>query len=80
MMQIANVYAPDVIALGGGVIEGDQNLLLAAREMFITLRGSLSPPGLEIVGAPLPSDEAGVIGAALLALEQSRRSSSGVQT
>jgi glucokinase len=67
-LQLAHLYAPDVIALGGGVIDHHPELVDGARQAFTPYRSSLTPPDLRIARAPLPGDDAGVIGAALLAL------------
>ncbi len=65
--QLAHLYAPDLIAFGGGVIEHHPELLARTRDAFSQYRGELIPPSMRIERAPLESDEAGVIGAALLA-------------
>lgn len=67
-LQLAHLYAPDVIALGGGVIDHHPELVDGAWQAFARYRSSLTPPDLRIARAPLPGDDAGVIGAALLAL------------
>lgn len=67
LVQIAHLYAPQVVALGGGVIEHEPQLVVAAREAFACRRGSLAPPEMSIEPAPLGTNEAGVIGAAQLA-------------
>lgn len=73
LLQIAHLYAPECIAVGGGVIEHHPPLLAAALAEFERLRGALVPAELGIRAAPLKSDDAGVIGAALLALETEPR-------
>jgi glucokinase len=67
-LQLAHLYAPDVIALGGGVIDHHPELVDGAWQAFARYRSGLTPPDLRIARAPLPGDDAGVIGAALLAL------------
>jgi predicted NBD/HSP70 family sugar kinase len=69
LAQLAHLYNPDVICLGGGVIDNIPGLLHAAREHFELFRSRMMPPHLTIERGPLASDEAGVIGAALLARE-----------
>ncbi len=68
LVQFAHLYAPDVILLGGGVCDYQPALLDAARAAFEARRGSLAPRNLQVRAAPLRSDVAGVIGAALTAL------------
>jgi glucokinase len=70
--QLAMVYAPDVIALGGGVIDAEPGLIELAAAMFRQLGSTLVPAGLRIERAPLSTHEAGVIGAGLLAMEAGR--------
>lgn len=69
IQQLAVLYAPDVIALGGGVIEHQSALIDQARLAWDQLHHGLAPPELSIERAPLPSDRAGVVGAGLLALQ-----------
>lgn len=68
-VQLAHIYAPELIALGGGVIDHHPEIAARTREAFARYRSSLIPARLHIDRAPLPTTEAGVIGAALLALE-----------
>lgn len=77
LVQIAHLYAPDCIAVGGGVIEHDAGLLAEAVRQFEARRGALVPPELRIIRAPRTSDEAGVIGAGLLALGENAGSAGG---
>jgi glucokinase len=65
--HLTHIYAPEVIVVGGGVIEHHPALFDEAAAGFGGLRSSLAPAGLRIVRAPLTTDDAGVIGAALLA-------------
>lgn len=70
--QIASIYAPDTIALGGGVIDHLPELIEQENAAFSDLRAGLSFGPIAIRRAPLPSDEAGVIGVALLASESAQ--------
>lgn len=65
-MNLVHVFAPDCILLGGGVIDRQPGLVVCAREAFRAFRSPLIPEGFAIRQAPLTTDEAGVIGAALL--------------
>jgi len=65
--QLTHIYAPDVIALGGGVIDNHPKLVTEARQAFERRRTGLVPNGMQIVDAPLDSHDAGVIGVAALA-------------
>lgn len=67
LANVAHLYAPDCIALGGGVIDHHPNLVDRARDAWQRYRGALLPTGLRVQRAALGSDDAGVIGAALLA-------------
>lgn len=69
LTHLAHIYAPDVIAVGGGVVEHHSGLLAEATQRFQSLRSTLTPRDLQILRAPLLTDDAGVIGAALLATE-----------
>jgi glucokinase len=66
LLQIAHLFVPDVIAVGGGAAENFVELLPRAAGAFRRLAGRLVRPELRIEGAPLRSDDAGVIGAGLL--------------
>jgi glucokinase len=68
LLQIAHLYAPDTIMLGGGVVDHHPELASHTQSAFDALRGTLVPEQMNIRTAPLPTDEAGVIGAALLAM------------
>lgn len=68
LLQIAHLYAPDTIMLGGGVVEHHPELVPRTQSAFNVLRTTLVPEQMTIQAAPLPTDQAGVIGAALLAL------------
>ena len=70
LSSLANIFAPDVIVIGGGVMEAVGDLLLdPARE---ELRRRALPPMNEtpVVAAQMGND-AGMIGAAEMALEES---------
>jgi glucokinase len=63
---LAHAFDPDVIVVGGGVLEEGEAVLGAARdELNGNFRGRVDPPG--VVSASLGND-AGVVGAAQLAL------------
>jgi glucokinase len=68
--NIVNIFNPDVVVIGGGVIAAGELLLEPAREV---LAERALPPSRDIVHvAPARfGDEAGMLGAALLALEGS---------
>jgi glucokinase len=66
-MNLVHIYAPEVILLGGGVIDNQPELVDRAQARFATYQSALLPAGLQLRRAPLTTHEAGVIGAALLA-------------
>jgi glucokinase len=68
-LQLTHLYAPNVIALGGGVAEHHAQLIEHAIRLF-EAQNCLIEPRPQVVLAKLPSDHAGVIGAALLARAQ----------
>jgi len=68
LLQIAHLYAPHTIMLGGGVLEHHPELVPRTQSAFNALCSTLVPEQMSIQAAPLPADEAGVIGVALLAL------------
>lgn len=68
-MNLVHIYAPDTILLGGGVIDHHPEIVERTRTVFGRYRSKLIPAELQIVQAPLTTHEAGVIGAALLALD-----------
>jgi glucokinase len=71
----ANVFDPDVIVVGGGVIAAGELLLEPARE---ELRSRALPPMNETrVAAAELGPEAGMIGAATMALEELARGAKG---
>jgi glucokinase len=66
---LVNVFDPDVVVVGGGVGEAGDLLFGPLREAFLaTVEGADVRPEVPIVAAQLDND-AGAIGAALLALE-----------
>ncbi len=67
LADVVYTYAPECIGLGGGVIDHHPELVADARAAFERYRGNLVPAELVIERAALRSDDAGVIGAALLA-------------
>lgn len=67
LLQLTHLFAPDVIAIAGGLIERAPELLHAAQTRFHGVGSHLKPESLRIEPAPLPGAAAGVIGAALLA-------------
>lgn len=68
LSAILHVYAPQQIALGGGVIEHEPWLVPRTESHFDAIRGRLLDRPIISPGA-LPTDEAGVVGAAQLARE-----------
>ena len=69
LVQLVYIYAPDTIALGGGVVDHHPAIVDHARAAFQSYYSRLIPNDPRIIRAPLVSAEAGVIGAALLALK-----------
>ncbi len=71
LASLANIFEPDVIVIGGGVMAAGELLLEPAR---IELRSRALPPmnATSVVAAEL-GPEAGMIGAAQMALEESAR-------
>lgn len=67
LLQLTHLFAPDLISLGGGAIERAPSLLLAAVAEFVAIASPLTPAAMQIESASLAGDDAGVIGAALLA-------------
>ena len=66
LASLVNVFAPEAIVIGGGVIGADEMLLAPARE---EMAARVLPPGrdVRVVRAHF-GEEAGMLGAALLAL------------
>lgn len=68
-MNLGHVYAPELILLGGGVIDNHPRLVDLAASAFARRAGGLLSADLRVHRAPLTTHEAGVIGAAMMALE-----------
>lgn len=69
LVQIAHLYAPEIITLGGGKVDSAPELVDRTRAEFDALKGTLVPSEIQLLRAPLSSNEAGVSGAALLAMQ-----------
>lgn len=67
LTDLAHLYAPDRVLLGGGVIDHSPELVERVRQRFDSQRSRIAPPHLTVAAAPLRSDDAGWIGAARLA-------------
>jgi glucokinase len=67
--NIVNIFNPEVVVIGGGVIAAGEMLLAPAREV---MRERALSPGRELVRVEAAAfgPEAGMLGAALLALEE----------
>ena len=67
-MSLVNAFNPEVIVIGGGAVAAGDLLLGPAREVMAE---RALPPAREAVRSCPPhfGDEAGMLGAALLALE-----------
>ena len=64
---LAKAFDPELIVVGGGVLEEGESILGAAREELVArYKGQVDPPA--VVSASLGND-AGVVGAAQLSLE-----------
>lgn len=63
--NLASIYAPDLILLGGGVVDHDTHLVDDARREFESRRTDVMSSGLVVATAMIKSDMAGLIGAAL---------------
>jgi glucokinase len=68
LANIANVFNPDVVVIGGGAIAAGELLLAPAREVLAERALRPSAELARVVPARF-GDEAGMLGAALLALE-----------
>lgn len=68
LVQINHLYAPEEIRLGGGVIDHHPHIPDMCARDLTTRGGTIGSPTLAIRAAALPTDKAGVIGAALLAM------------
>lgn len=65
--QLAHIYDPAIVALGGGRVDARPELIQRVESHFAGYRSPLLTRGAQIVRAPLRSDDAGVIGAGRLA-------------
>ncbi len=68
------IYQPDAVLLGGGVIDHFPTLVAATDSEYRRLPHPLALPDFRIAAAPLATHDAGVIGAALLALNATAHS------
>jgi len=73
LLQLSQLWVPDAIILGGGVVDHFPQLVERCREQFQMRRGDIPPRSLAIVRGLLPSDEAGVKGAAAFARQNAAR-------
>jgi glucokinase len=72
LLQLATMYAPEHIAIGGGVAENHPDWIRRSIHEFDKMRTTITPRELTVSPAALPADQAGLIGAALLALDRLR--------
>ena len=78
LVGLANIFDPGVIAIAGGLVNDDELFLEPVRSHFLGhIEGAQYRPTPEIVPSAL-GERAGVIGAALLALDVRRRRESAV--
>lgn len=68
LTDLANLFAPPLIVVGGGLSQAGELLLAPARQQMNALRLPISPD-IALVASQFPF-EAGLLGAALLALER----------
>ena len=66
IVSIANLFEPEVVVLGGGVVRTGEQLLGPVREL---VRAQLIAPNVEIRRSAL-GDAVGVVGAAAVAYER----------
>ncbi|MBK5289201.1 MAG: ROK family protein [Acidimicrobiia bacterium] len=79
LVGLANIFDPGVIAIAGGIVnDGDLYLEPIRRHFLGHIEGASYRPRPEIVPATL-GERAGVIGAAILALDHQRSVSAGSQ-
>jgi glucokinase len=70
MAGLVNVLDPDVVVVGGGAVEAGELLLGPAREAFDrSIEGAGHRPPVPVIAA-LMGNEAGAVGAAMLALDE----------
>ncbi len=72
VFNLVHIYACRLALLGGGVVDNHPRLVDEVRRAFARHASKLLPDGFEIRRAPLTTHEAGVIGAALLALAEAQ--------
>ncbi|HEX8066980.1 MAG TPA: ROK family protein [Thermoleophilaceae bacterium] len=68
---LVNAFQPEVVVIGGGAVAAGDLLLDPAREAVVERALPAARAGVRIVPAEL-GDEAGMVGAAILALEEGR--------
>jgi glucokinase len=66
LVNLVNIFNPEIIVVGGGMSKMGDLLLGPAREMVTARAFSLCAEGVRIVAAKL-GDEVGLVGAALFA-------------
>jgi glucokinase len=76
LSNIANIFDPEVIVLGGGVVQAGEPFLGPARDEFARMTQAQRRRPVRIVIAALGGD-AGIIGAAALALAEAQTKSEG---
>jgi glucokinase len=69
LASLVNAFQPEVIVIGGGAVAAGELLLAPAREVAMATALPPSRAGVRIVAAEL-GEEAGMIGAGILALER----------
>jgi len=72
MVNLVNIFNPEMIIVGGGMAKMGDLLLNPARQVVRERAFSLSAQAVRIVPAQL-GDDAGVLGAAIFALQQEQR-------
>ena len=70
LVCILAAHRADVVALGGGRIDRQPESVDSIRIEYKRRAGERGVPAIRVERAPLCSDDAGVIGAALLALQR----------
>jgi glucokinase len=75
MVNAVNIFNPEVLVIGGGMVELGEMLIAPGRRLVAERAFSISSRAVRIVAARL-GNEAGVYGAAAYAREQARRRSS----
>ena len=72
MVNLVNIFNPEMIILGGGMVEQFDLLVKSAREVMSERAFKIAAQAVEIKAAQL-GNEAGVYGAAAYAIDQSKR-------